>query len=73
MGLQSIALWLSLCTGCGLAAGYDIIRVLRMVFTGRIGTLPIVDFFYLLCCGAVTELLAIAVSFLLSTLLARRL
>ncbi len=63
MGLHSISIWMALLTGFGLAALYDCFRVARTTFSGRGGTSGVLDFFYLLFCGLVTYLLALAVDF----------
>ena len=63
MGISTTALWLSLLTGFGLAVLYDAFRVVRVTVSGRAGTSVVLDFFYLLFCGLITYLAAIAVDF----------
>lgn len=63
MGVQLGGIWLSLLTGFGLAVVYDSFRVLRTVLWGREQTSAILDFFFMLFCGIITYLLALAVDF----------
>ena len=63
MGIQSGSIWLALLTGLFLAMLYDLLRILQIAFSGSLRHRFLPDFFFLLFCGLVTELLAIAAEF----------
>ena len=63
MTLQFSSIWMALLTGLGLAVLYDCFRILRTTVTGGTGHSSIQDFFFMLFCGLVTYLLALATDF----------
>lgn len=63
MGLHGVSIWTALITGFVLAGCYDGFRVLRIIVRGRKKQSAVFDFFFLLFCGVITYLLAIAVDF----------
>lgn len=63
MGLHGVSIWTALVTGFMLAVCYDCFRILRITVSGHTKQSCIFDFFFMLFCGVVTYLLAIAVDF----------
>ena len=63
MGFHWTAIVYALITGCLLGAGYDCLRILRIILRGRNRNSIVMDSSYLVLSGIVTYLLAIAVDF----------
>ena len=63
MGIQSGSIRLALLAGLLLAVLYDLLRFLQVTVTGTLRHSILADTGFLLFCGVVTELLAIAAEF----------
>ena len=63
MGIQSGNIRLALLTGLLLIVLYDLMRIVQIASSGSLRHRILPDFFFVLFCGVVTELLSIAAEF----------